>query len=106
MTVRGGWKQEWNKHIQIDGFDFAGIQYRNENTKETGWHIQVNLAGPLWHNYWVSGGQFHDVSSVDVPLYPAQPVVIALGGIREVGPKEKEAALAAIETRESPSTQV
>jgi hypothetical protein len=34
MTVRGRWKQEWNKHIQIDGFDFAGIQYRNENTRK------------------------------------------------------------------------
>ena len=56
MTVRGGRKQEWNKHIQIDGFDFAGIQYRNENTKETGWHIQVNLAGPLSRRLLGFGG--------------------------------------------------
>jgi hypothetical protein len=106
MTIRGGWKQVRNKHIQIEGFDFAGIQYHNENTKETGWHIQVNLADSLWHNYWVSEGQFYDVTSVDVPLYPAQPVVIGLGGIRQVDSKEKEAALEAIKIWENPATQL
>lgn len=93
--MESGWKQGASYHAQIDGFDFVAIRYDDQDTHETGWHIHVDLQLPTSHEYLVLGQDFRSVTFSSVPV--AGPNWVGLGEALRVDPKERTAALKALE---------